>query len=354
MRGQSHNLHGVLAGKVYHMRKTLILAGILTAALALRTATAQQKAAPERQPATPGIAIDARPTEQARQEDAKAIRDVADAFLQAYNSKNAKSLAALFVSAGEIVSETGKSLQGREAIEREFAAIFQEHPKAQIQVVVQSIRFLGPTLAIEDGLTIVTEESNQPIERSRYMVVQVKQDGKWQMASARDFADEAALPAEELRQLEWLIGDWVDESPDALVITSYWWDIKHDAIMSHFTVQIHGRPVTTGRQRIGWDPQTKKLHSWVFDAAGGFSEGVWTRTGNQWLIKMTGVTADGHAASATNTITRVAKDRATWESRDRVIGDKTEQNLDKITIVRKPPMPQAAKGTSKPSAGESK
>ena len=354
MRRQSRNLHGVLVGKVYFMRRTLILAGILTAALALRTAIAQQKTAPERLPAKPGVALDARPTEQARQEDEKAIRDVAEAFLQAYNAKNAKSLAALFVSTGEIVSEAGKSFQGRVAIEREFATIFQEHPKAKIQVVVQSIRFVGPTLAIEDGLTTVTEVGNQPIERSRYMVVQVKQDGKWRMASARDFADEAALPAEELRQLEWLIGEWVDESPDALVITSYRWDIKHDAILSNFSVQVHGQSVTSGTQRIAWDPQAKKLHSWVFDTAGGFSEGIWSRTGNQWLIKMTGVTADGHAASATNTITRVAKDRATWQSRDRVIGDKTEQDIEKVPLVRKPPMPQAANGASKPSAGESK
>lgn len=123
------------------MRKMLILAGILTVALALRTAIAQQEAVPERQPAKPGVAADARATEQARQEDEKSIRDVADAFLQAYNAKNAKSLAALFAPAGEIVSETGKSFQGRAAIEREFAAIFQEHPKARIQVTdLQSVK----------------------------------------------------------------------------------------------------------------------------------------------------------------------------------------------------------------------
>ena len=71
----------------------------------------------------------------------------------------------------------------------------------------------------------------------------------------------------------------------------------------------------TGTQRIGWDPVTRNIRSWVFDSEGGFGEGVWTREGNKWIVKKTGVTGDGKIASATNIISQVSKHRMTWESR---------------------------------------
>ena len=159
------------------------------------------------------------------------------------------------------------------------------------------------------------------------------------MASARDLPDEAASAEEEIEQLQWLIGEWVDESPDALVLTSYRWADNHRSILCEFKLQVGGRPAMTGSQRIGWDPSAKMLHSWVFDSAGGSAEGVWTRNGNQWIVKMTGMTQDGKPASATSVLTQTAKDRMTWQSRDRIVGGEVLPNVEEITIVRKPPKP---------------
>ena len=86
---------------------------------------------------------------------------------------------------GEIVSEEGQSTQGREGIEQVFAEIFKEHPKTQMEMTVQSIRFIGAGVAIEDGTTIVTDAPDEPAQRSPYTVVHARQDGKWLMASAR-------------------------------------------------------------------------------------------------------------------------------------------------------------------------
>ena len=52
----------------------------------------------------------------------------------------------------------------------------------------------------------------------------------------------------------------------------------------------------TVTQRIGWDPLTKQIKSWVFDSEGGYGDGLWTRKGNQWVIKSTGVLPDGRIA----------------------------------------------------------
>jgi uncharacterized protein (TIGR02246 family) len=295
------------------------MAGVLVAALTA-IASAQEKT-------------------QGRSEDETAIRQVVDMFAKAYNGGDAKAIAALFLPEGEIVNEQGDVSQGREAIERVFGEVFKAHAKSEIKVSIQSLRFLGPSVAMEDGVTTVIHEPGQPAERSRYTVVHVKQDGAWRMASARDLPDEAASAEEELKQLQWLIGDWVDESPSAMVVTSYRWGEGRRSLLSEFKVQIGGRPEMTGTQRIAWDPLLKKVRSWTFDSAGGFAEGVWTRDGDQWTVKSTGITPDGKPASATNVVTRTAKDRMTLRSRDRVVGGEKTPDIEEIPIVRKPPKP---------------
>jgi uncharacterized protein (TIGR02246 family) len=275
----------------------------------------------------------------AHQQGEKAIRLAVEAFAAAYNAGDAKAVASLFVADGEIVSEEGRSTQGREGIGQVFAGIFKEHPKTHMDLAVASIRFIGPEMAVEDGMATVTQGPGEPAQRSPYTMVHVRRDDKWLVASARDLPDEAAAPEEQLKQLQWMIGDWVDESAEALVMTSYRWTDNQCYILSEFKVQVGGRPVMTGTQRIGWDPLAKTIRSWVFDSEGGFGEGLWTREENRWIVKMTGVTRDGKIASATNVITRASKDRMTWQSRDRIVGGEKTPDIAEIPIARKPPPP---------------
>ncbi len=100
-----------------------------------------------------------------------------------------------------------------------------------------------------------------------------------------------------------------------------------------------GEPVLSGTQRIGWDPVRHQFKTWIFDSEGGFGEGYWTRSGDQWVIKAEGVRQDGKHASATNIITRLGKDRASWQSTERTIGGAAVPGVDEFTIVRKPPEP---------------
>jgi hypothetical protein len=159
------------------------------------------------------------------------------------------------------------------------------------------------------------------------------------LASARDLPDELGSSEEQLKQLSWLIGDWVDESPNALVRTSYRWAENESFIAGEFHVQVAGRPALVGTNRIGWDPLARKLRSWVFDSEGGFGEGVWTRIDNQWIVKVTAVTRDGKLATATNIYTYLSNDRATFESRDRLRGDELAEDTGEILLVRMPPKP---------------
>jgi uncharacterized protein (TIGR02246 family) len=321
------------------MRSILTTAAAALALVSLAVAVGAQKATSAGSPAKPGTATAASARSSAHQEDEKAIRLAVEAFAKAYDAGDAKAVASLFVADGEIVSEEGQSTQGREGIKQVFAGIFKEHPKTRMDLAVGSVRFIGPGMAVEDGTATVTHAPDEPAERGPYTVVHTRQDDKWLMASARDLPDEAPAPEEQLKQLRWMIGDWVDESPEALVMTSYRWTDNQCYILSEFKVQIGGRPMMTGSQRIGWDPLAKKIHSWVFDSEGGFGEGIWTREDNRWIVKRTGVTRDGKIASGTNVITRVSKDRMTWQSRDRIVGGEKAPDVEEIPITRKPPPP---------------
>jgi hypothetical protein len=52
------------------------------------------------------------------------------------------------------------------------------------------------------------------------------------------------------------------------------------------------------------------------------------------------VTRDGKVASATNIITRVSKDRMTWQQRDRIVGGEKTPDIAETPITRKPPAPK--------------
>jgi len=318
------------------MRSVVLVLGVATAVVAIVLATAAQEKKPSdvSEPATARSAVQNRP------EDEQAIRQIVDAFVKSYNDHNATAIASLFTPDGMTADEDGNVAKGRAAVEKVFAGIFKEHPKTRIEDTIESIRFVGPAEAIEDGTATITHDKQTPAAKGRYRVVHVKRDGKWQMASATNLPEDAWTGEDQLKQLEEFIGDWVDESPDALVLTSYRWTDNHRFILSQFTVQIKGRPAMTGTQRIGWDPLKKNIRSWVFDSEGAFADGLWTRDGDKWLLKLSGVTRDGRPASATNTVTLAGKDRMILQTVDRVVGKEKMPDGEKILVVRRPPAPQ--------------
>jgi len=97
----------------------------------------------------------------------------------------------------------------------------------------------------------------------------------------------------------------------------------------------------TVTQRIGWDPLSKQIKSWFFDSEGGYGDDLWTRNGNQWMIKSTGVLPDGRIATATNILTRLGPNTARWASTERTVGGHHAPDHFENMMVRRPPLPQS-------------
>jgi uncharacterized protein (TIGR02246 family) len=277
--------------------------------------------------------------DQAEQDkDLAAIRAAVDAYVKAYNQGDAKAVAALWAEDADWISPSGDRFQGREAIEREMAEMFAENQGMKLEVVEPTVRLVAPDAAVEEG-TVRVLSTGEPVSESTYVAVHVKKNGQWKLESVRETSVPETSAHDQLKQLEWLVGDWVDESASEVVEHHFWWSEDGHYLLGKFTVQWEGLPPMKGDVRIGWDPQTKQIKSWIFDTEGGRAEGCWTHLVDRWVVKLTGVRPDGTAASATNTYVPLRPDVYEYASVDRIVGD--DQQPDQVVrIVRKPPEPK--------------
>jgi uncharacterized protein (TIGR02246 family) len=276
-----------------------------------------------------------------RPEDERAIKQVTEMFTRAFNAGDAKAVAALYTDDAELIDEYGERIQGRPMIQQFYSALFNERKGATIAVSVASLRFLGPDVAKEEGHTRVDPGGAEPAAHRAYTVLYVKQEGQWLHSSVREEHATALAHHERLKELEWMLGEWLDESSDSIIHASCRWSDDKNFLLRDFVIHVQGKPVMNVTQRIGWDPLTKQIRSWVFDSDGGHGHALWSRNGNQWTIKSTGVLPDGRIATATNILTRTGPNTARWTSIQRAVGGETVPDHAESVLVRKPPQPES-------------
>lgn len=288
-----------------------------------------------------------RPTSAATRDDARAadraaIRDSLRAFARAYDAGDAGALAALFTDDAESVDKDGGAVEGRAAIASQFAQIFAADPGGKIALDVDSLRFLGADVAKEEGRCTITPGGGggRP-ETDRYTVLYVRQGGRWLQSYVREHAGHEPGPHERLKDLEWLVGEWVDESPDSVMATTCRWSDDGNFLLRTYQIKMAGQLALSGVQRVGLDAASGQLKSWVFDSQGGTSEGLWSRDGDNWVVKLSGPLQGGKTFSETNVFTRVNKDLIRWKSTDRTVAGHVAPDLGEFIIARKPPTPQS-------------
>jgi uncharacterized protein (TIGR02246 family) len=275
--------------------------------------------------------------EQKKQEkpDQDAIRATIDSYVAAYNRGDAKAVAAHWSDSGEWISPSGQRFQGKQAIEREMQALFHENKGVHIEVVNPSIRLLSPQVAIEEGTVRVIRPSEAPSE-STYLAVDVKEGDRWKLNTVRETEIPETLSAStQLQELAWLVGDWVDDSPEVDDAASVTWTKNKTFLTYAFKVSSPAGDDLNGTQVIGWDPAAGTVRSWMFDSDGGFGEGTWSKKGNSWLVKFNQVLPDGRKASATNIYTVVDGNTFTWKSIGRKLDGQFIPNIDEVKMIRK-------------------
>jgi uncharacterized protein (TIGR02246 family) len=275
-----------------------------------------------------------------RPEDETAIKKVTEAFVHAFNAGDARSVAGLYTDDAELIDEFGERLHGRPTIQDFYSALFNERKGATIEIFPVSLRFLGPDVAKEEGQTRVVPTGGEAVSYRDYTVLYVKQGGRWLHSSVREEHAGGLAHHDRLTELEWMIGEWLDESSDSMIHARCRWSDDQNFLLRDFVIHVQGKPVMNVTQRIGWDPLARQIKSWVFDSAGGYGDALWTRNGHQWVIKSTGVLPDGRIATATNILTRTGANTARWASTERTVGGHVAADHHESVMVRRPPQPQ--------------
>jgi uncharacterized protein (TIGR02246 family) len=273
--------------------------------------------------------------------DETAIRANCEKYVGLYNRRDAKSLADMWSPDAVYTDDTtGESVTGREAIAKQLVNAFAGAEDAKLAVKIESIDFVSPNVAVEKGLAEMTY-AKHPTEKTEYTAVHVKRDGKWLLDRVTDVAADEPKPEspppsnyKHLKELEWMIGTWIDDSADAKVQTDCEWTKNRNFMTRSFAMVVGDQVNRAGIQVIGWDPVAKQIHSWVFDSDGGFSEGTWTHKGEKWLVEQKGTLPDGGKTSSLNIFKKIDDNTATWQSINREVDGEVLPNIEEIQMVR--------------------
>jgi hypothetical protein len=227
-----------------------------------------------------------------------------------------------------------------------MAAMFAANKGVRIEVMHPSIRIVSPDAAIEEGTVRVTRPGESPSD-STYLAVHVKKGGQWKLDSVRETeVPEEPPTSSPLQDLAWLVGEWIDQSPEATMESTVTWTKNKTFLSYAFKVSAPGTDDLEGTQVIGWDPAARTIRAWMFDSDGGFGEGTWSKKDKSWIVKFNQVLPDGRKASATNVYTLIDADTFTWKSIGRQVDGRFLPNIDEVKIVRKTP------GDAKKDAGK--
>ncbi len=310
--------------------------GVLTLAATLGLVTAQDPSARE------GGAARGNPpaASKEREADVRAIADLLASFVKAYNAKDAGAIGDLFTPEAEIEDEDRQVARGRDAIVGRFKGTFATKDAGTLAVESESLRFLGADLAIEEGTATLTTAPDDAPRTNRYSAIYARQGGRWLQARIRDESTtEEDTPHERLRDLEWMLGEWVNESDEGVVFTTCKWADNGNFLLREFHLKIEGHIALSGTQRIAWDGQRQQFRMWVFDDGGGFGDGFFSRDGDRWIVQGSGVRPDGKTISFINVITPINKDRIRWQILERTLGGEAMPDTRPFELVRRPPDP---------------
>jgi uncharacterized protein (TIGR02246 family) len=253
---------------------------------------------------------------KAASEEEAAIHKAAAAYNAAFAKGDADAVVAMWTPDAEFIDDDGKVYRGRDTLAPLFTKSLPSYKGYKISGKLTSIRFVKPDVALVDGEQTFTPPQGES-DVSRFTSVWVKTDGKWRIRSARDLTPEPAgetVAGRYLRELDWMVGEWVNEGNDSSVHLKVSWGLNKAFLVMEYEVKHKKGAASKVAQWVGWDPLNEQIKSWVFDDQGGYGEALWTRSGNSWSSDSVGVLPDGTTGSAFNVLKYQDDKTFIWQS----------------------------------------
>lgn len=262
-----------------------------------------------------------------------AIRKTLHEYAEAYNKHDAAAAGTFWAeNATHIDRVTGDRTEGRAAIQADLAAYFESNPDTKLSAEIDSIRNITDQVAVVEGRSFINVEGADP-EISNFSVIVAKSGDKWQLNTAEELPASPVSPS-NLKDLESLVGKWVDSSPEERIETEFRWSNSGNFLLRSFTCHRPEGSESLGTQIIGWDPREQQIRSWSFHSDGSFSEATWSRSGSAWTTNTTSTLADGRTATGTYVMTPVDEKTMTIQLIAHTIDGAPQPTNDPVTLVR--------------------
>ncbi len=277
--------------------------------------------------------------QDAATENEKAAAEVSAAiqsYIAAFNARDVDKLVSHWSPQGVYISRnTGERVIGHEALTAEFAGMFAGANILKLAGTTESIELISPNVVLERGTATVTREKTD-IVQSSYSVVYVKSGKKWLIDRVTN-EEIIVQPSnyQHLKELEWLVGEWIDEGDGISIQVACWWTKNQNYLSRTYSVSNDQGVASTGLQIIGWDPKAKQIRSWLFDSDGGFIKGTWARRDDRWVVQAVATLPDGATGSFTSIFRPTEEGAYTWEKINRVLDGQLLPNVEEIVVRRK-------------------
>ena len=267
--------------------------------------------------------------------DRSAIQQAVAAYEAAFNARDAKKLASLWSPEGVYVSRTsGEQVSGRQNLEQEFSTLFSLADTPKLEVITESIEFVSPNVALERGKALLIGPGDAT-DNTRYSAVYVRREGQWLVDRVSEEDAPEATSYDQLKVLEWLIGEWIDEDDQISIETECRWTKNRNYISRTYRVAGPEGVELSGLQIIGWDAKQNRIRSWLFDSSGGFISGSWTQHGDRWSVQSVATLADGSSGSFTSLFRPIDDNRYAWQKVHRVVDGEILPNVDEVIVRRR-------------------
>lgn len=260
------------------------------------------------------------------------IKKITEEYVKAFNSKDAKAVAALWTAEGEYFGVQSEAIRGRAEIEKSFSELFKAHPKDTVEIQVESVRVIGRQTALADGVVKLIDPDGGDGGETHYSAIHVLEDGRWRAASVREWRPDPDRTA-STKLLDWLVGEWTAAGSGGNFSLAYKWDENKTFLHGVYSLTKDGKTVSSGTQIIGTNP-SGGLRSWVFDSNGTFSSALLQREGHHWIDAAIGMLPDGTDITSINVLIPLGPDAFTWQSTHREANGIAISPLPPIKVTR--------------------
>ena len=132
---------------------------------------------------SPALADEA-PAHTAEQAVKQGVKDLE----AAWDKHDAKAVAELYTTEGEIITETGQTLSGRDGIEQALTQAFSDSLKdCTLKETIEKVRLIKPDVAIVDAEAQL-KNGDTEVNKVHVVSVVVKHEGKWLIETTRAIA----------------------------------------------------------------------------------------------------------------------------------------------------------------------